>query len=96
MCNVFFEQVVHEDSQPSEIVFTVQSPPALGSLLRFPPNDKHHNNNGEQQHLYQVQSSLRKHLKQILLHLKPNKLLGSNLTKPDPPKSDVSECLTSY
>ncbi len=55
---VLFEQVVHEDSQPSEIVFTVQSPPALGFLQRFPPMDKHQNNNGEQQHLYQVQPTL--------------------------------------
>ncbi|KAE8284919.1 Chondroitin sulfate proteoglycan 4 [Larimichthys crocea] len=36
-------EVVHEDSQPSEIVFTVQSPPTLGFLQ----------NTGEQQHLYQ-------------------------------------------
>ncbi|XP_074474956.1 chondroitin sulfate proteoglycan 4-like [Sebastes fasciatus] len=50
-------EVVHEDSQPSDIVFTVQSPPALGFLQRFPPNDKHQNNIGEQQHLYQVQPS---------------------------------------
>ncbi|XP_044030460.1 chondroitin sulfate proteoglycan 4-like isoform X1 [Siniperca chuatsi] len=47
-------EVVHEDSQPSEIVFTVQSPPTLGFLQRFSPNDKHQNNNGEQQHLYQA------------------------------------------
>ncbi|KAM9338003.1 chondroitin sulfate proteoglycan 4-like [Symphorus nematophorus] len=44
-------EVVHEDSQPSEIVFTVQSPPTLGFLQRFTPNNKHQNN-GEQQHLY--------------------------------------------
>ncbi|TDH01911.1 hypothetical protein EPR50_G00167550 [Perca flavescens] len=48
-------EVVHEDSQPSEIAFTVQSPPALGFLQRIPPNDKHKNNKGEQQRLYQVQ-----------------------------------------
>ncbi|XP_075935926.1 chondroitin sulfate proteoglycan 4-like [Anarhichas minor] len=48
-------EVVHEDSKPSEIVFTVQSPPALGFLQRLPPNDKHQINNGEQLHLHQIQ-----------------------------------------
>ncbi|XP_068588507.1 chondroitin sulfate proteoglycan 4-like [Cebidichthys violaceus] len=48
-------EVVHEDSKPSEIVFTVQSPPALGFLQRLPPNDKHQINNGEQLHLHQTQ-----------------------------------------
>ncbi|KAL7377035.1 hypothetical protein ABVT39_020267 [Epinephelus coioides] len=48
-------EVVHEDSQPSEIVFTVQSPPALGVLHLLPPDDKHQDKNGEQQHVYQVQ-----------------------------------------
>ncbi|XP_059214410.1 chondroitin sulfate proteoglycan 4-like [Centropristis striata] len=42
-------EVVHEDSQPSEIVYTVQSPPVLGFL-----HNKHKSNNGEQQHFYQV------------------------------------------
>ncbi|XP_056259893.1 chondroitin sulfate proteoglycan 4-like [Seriola aureovittata] len=46
-------EVVHEDSQPSEIIFTVQSPPTLGFLQRFSHINKHLNNNGEQQHLYQ-------------------------------------------
>nr|XP_033503141.1 chondroitin sulfate proteoglycan 4 [Epinephelus lanceolatus] len=46
-------EVVHEDSQPSEIVFTVQSPPALGVLQLLPPDDKHQDKNGEQQHVYQ-------------------------------------------
>lgn len=55
---VLYEQVVHEDSQPSEIVFTVQSPPTLGFLQRLPPINKHQTNNGEQQQLYQVQPTL--------------------------------------
>lgn len=55
MYTVLFEQVVHEDSRPAEIVFNVQSPPTLGFLQRIPPSHKHQNNNGEQQHLYQVQ-----------------------------------------
>ncbi|XP_035524183.1 chondroitin sulfate proteoglycan 4-like [Morone saxatilis] len=38
-------EVVHEDSQPSEIVFTVEDPPTLGFLQRFPPRDKHRNSN---------------------------------------------------
>ncbi|XP_040053618.2 chondroitin sulfate proteoglycan 4 [Gasterosteus aculeatus] len=42
-------EVVHEDSRPSEIVFNIQSPPALGFLQRFP----HQTNNGEQLHLDQ-------------------------------------------
>uniref|UniRef100_UPI001ED86138 chondroitin sulfate proteoglycan 4-like n=1 Tax=Scatophagus argus TaxID=75038 RepID=UPI001ED86138 len=46
-------EVVHEDSQPSDIVFTVLSPPTLGFLQRIPPSDKHQNNNGEQWHSYQ-------------------------------------------
>ncbi|KAM8828482.1 chondroitin sulfate proteoglycan 4-like isoform 2-T2 [Spinachia spinachia] len=46
-------EVVHEDSRPSEIVFTVQSPPALGFIQRFPPNEKHQTNNGEPLHLNQ-------------------------------------------
>ncbi|XP_019937105.2 chondroitin sulfate proteoglycan 4-like isoform X1 [Paralichthys olivaceus] len=44
-------EVNHEDSQPSEIIFTVQSPPTLGFLQRSSPINKHQNN-GEQQ-LYQ-------------------------------------------
>ncbi|XP_029372421.1 chondroitin sulfate proteoglycan 4-like [Echeneis naucrates] len=46
-------EVVHEDSQPAEIVFTVQSPPTLGVLQRFSPFGKQQNYNGEEQHLYQ-------------------------------------------
>ncbi|XP_040013786.1 chondroitin sulfate proteoglycan 4-like [Xiphias gladius] len=46
-------EVVHEDSQPSEIIFTVLSPSTLGFLQRFSPINKHQNNNREQQHLYQ-------------------------------------------
>ncbi|XP_062415007.1 chondroitin sulfate proteoglycan 4-like [Pungitius pungitius] len=47
-------EVVHEDSRPSEIVFSVQRPPALGFLQRFPPKEKHQTNKlGEQLHLHQ-------------------------------------------
>ncbi|KAK5878703.1 hypothetical protein CesoFtcFv8_024089 [Champsocephalus esox] len=45
-------EVVHEDSQPSEIVFTVQYPPTWGFLQRY-PSDDHQEHSGEQQHLYQ-------------------------------------------
>ena len=45
-----YPQVIHEDSQPSEILFTVQGPPTLGFLHR-------QQNNGEQQ-LYQVRPTL--------------------------------------
>ncbi|XP_072228140.1 chondroitin sulfate proteoglycan 4-like [Leuresthes tenuis] len=44
-------EVVHEDSQPSEIVFTVHTPPMLGIILRS-INKTHYNINGEQQHLH--------------------------------------------
>nr|XP_020465475.1 chondroitin sulfate proteoglycan 4-like [Monopterus albus] len=46
-------EVVHEDSQPSEIVFTVQSPPTLGFLQRSSPINKHQNNNRGKEPLYQ-------------------------------------------
>ncbi|GLD55148.1 chondroitin sulfate proteoglycan 4-like protein [Lates japonicus] len=42
-------EVVHEDSQPSDIIFTVQSPPTLGFLQRISPL----NDDGEPQYLYQ-------------------------------------------
>uniref|UniRef100_UPI003AADBE43 chondroitin sulfate proteoglycan 4-like n=1 Tax=Centroberyx gerrardi TaxID=166262 RepID=UPI003AADBE43 len=42
-------EVVHEDSQPSEIVFSVQSPPSLGVLCRISPGEEQENNRGEQQ-----------------------------------------------
>ncbi|XP_062268240.1 chondroitin sulfate proteoglycan 4-like [Platichthys flesus] len=41
-------EVIHEDSQPSEIIFTVQSPPTLGFLHRSSPINEPQNN-GEQQ-----------------------------------------------
>ncbi|XP_076020190.1 chondroitin sulfate proteoglycan 4-like [Genypterus blacodes] len=43
-------EVVHEDSQPSEIVYAVQSPPALGVLRRISPKKEHGVNKGKQQH----------------------------------------------
>lgn len=55
---LFSVQVVHDDSLPSEIVFTVQSPPTLGVIQRLTPEDKKGINNGEQQHLYQVKPTL--------------------------------------
>ncbi|XP_008276293.1 chondroitin sulfate proteoglycan 4-like [Stegastes partitus] len=46
-------EVVHEDSQPSEIVFTVQSPPTLGIIERLSTNNQLQNINGDlQQHLH--------------------------------------------
>uniref|UniRef100_A0A3B4VAX2 Chondroitin sulfate proteoglycan 4-like n=1 Tax=Seriola dumerili TaxID=41447 RepID=A0A3B4VAX2_SERDU len=56
--NVSISREHLEDSLPSEIIFTVQSPPTLGFLQRFSHINKHLNNNGEQQHLYQVQPTL--------------------------------------
>uniref|UniRef100_A0A672Z8C2 Laminin G domain-containing protein n=1 Tax=Sphaeramia orbicularis TaxID=375764 RepID=A0A672Z8C2_9TELE len=49
-------EVVHEDSQPSEIVFTVQTPPSMGFLRRISRDKRHRKNNGDQhyQHFYQV------------------------------------------
>ncbi|XP_029941244.1 chondroitin sulfate proteoglycan 4-like [Salarias fasciatus] len=44
-------EVVHEDSQPSEIVFTIQSPPTLGIIHRS-SSGQHRNIIGEQQHIY--------------------------------------------
>ncbi|XP_035800252.2 chondroitin sulfate proteoglycan 4-like isoform X1 [Amphiprion ocellaris] len=44
-------EVVHEDRQPSEIVFTVQSPPTLGIIDRLFTDNQHQNINGEQQHV---------------------------------------------
>ncbi|XP_062290022.1 chondroitin sulfate proteoglycan 4-like [Scomber scombrus] len=46
-------EVVHDDSLPSEIVFTIQSSPTLGFIQRLSPEDKKGIKNGEQQHLYQ-------------------------------------------
>nr|XP_015831979.2 chondroitin sulfate proteoglycan 4 isoform X1 [Nothobranchius furzeri] len=48
-------QVVHEDSDPSEIVFTVQSPPTMGSIYRLYPYKKHLNEKREKQHLHKEQ-----------------------------------------
>ncbi|XP_047424950.1 chondroitin sulfate proteoglycan 4-like isoform X2 [Mugil cephalus] len=46
-------EVVHEDSQPSEIVFTVQRPPTLGVIQRLlADKNTHQNMNGQQQNLY--------------------------------------------
>ncbi|XP_074547006.1 chondroitin sulfate proteoglycan 4-like [Halichoeres trimaculatus] len=46
-------EVVHEDSQPSEIIFTVQSPPTQGVLQISSLSAKQQDYDGEQQHLYQ-------------------------------------------
>ncbi|KAM9841260.1 chondroitin sulfate proteoglycan 4-like [Aulostomus maculatus] len=46
-------EVVHDDSQPSEIIFTVRSPPTLGFIQRVPPEKKHPNYYGEQRYLSQ-------------------------------------------
>uniref|UniRef100_A0A3B4ZZG5 Chondroitin sulfate proteoglycan 4-like n=1 Tax=Stegastes partitus TaxID=144197 RepID=A0A3B4ZZG5_9TELE len=47
-----------EDSQPSEIVFTVQSPPTLGIIERLSTNNQLQNINGDlQQHLHKVQQA---------------------------------------
>ncbi|KAF3702208.1 Chondroitin sulfate proteoglycan 4 [Channa argus] len=40
-------EVVHENNQPSEIVFTVHSQPTVGVLQRVFSNNKHNNNTGE-------------------------------------------------
>lgn len=33
-------QVIHEDSQPSEIVFTIKTPPSFGLILRIPTDKR--------------------------------------------------------
>ncbi|KAF7655510.1 hypothetical protein LDENG_00054980 [Lucifuga dentata] len=43
-------EVVHEDSQPSEIIYTIQSPPTLGILPKISPSKKLQNSNGKQRH----------------------------------------------
>ncbi|KAM3842700.1 LOW QUALITY PROTEIN: chondroitin sulfate proteoglycan 4-like [Diretmus argenteus] len=48
-------EVVHEDSQPSEIVFSVQSPPALGFLQRTSSGEQHGDHQGDHQHRYRYQ-----------------------------------------
>uniref|UniRef100_H2M7L3 Laminin G domain-containing protein n=1 Tax=Oryzias latipes TaxID=8090 RepID=H2M7L3_ORYLA len=49
-------EVVHEDSRPAEIVFTIQSPPKLGVLRRLPPKDKLKIGKEDRHHLHKVQS----------------------------------------
>ncbi|MED6264962.1 hypothetical protein CHARACLAT_020563, partial [Characodon lateralis] len=44
-------EVVHEDSLPSEIVFTVQIPPTVGIIYRLSGNIKHENALGKEQDL---------------------------------------------
>lgn len=52
------EQVFHEDSLPSEIIFVVQRPPSLGFLQKLLSNDRQrHHNPGKQHHLHQVQQT---------------------------------------
>ncbi|XP_061554705.1 chondroitin sulfate proteoglycan 4-like isoform X2 [Phycodurus eques] len=45
-------EVVHEDSQPSEIVFTIQNPPTLGLIEMFSPEKKRRTKNGGQRRLF--------------------------------------------
>ncbi|XP_019713470.1 chondroitin sulfate proteoglycan 4-like [Hippocampus comes] len=47
-------EVFHEDSQPSEIIFTIQNPPTLGFIERFSPEKKRRAKNGGRQHLFQA------------------------------------------
>ncbi|XP_061732939.1 chondroitin sulfate proteoglycan 4-like isoform X1 [Nerophis ophidion] len=46
-------EVVHVDSQPSEIVFTVQSPPSLGLIEMLTSEKKRRTNNEGRQHRFQ-------------------------------------------
>nr|XP_057909627.1 chondroitin sulfate proteoglycan 4-like isoform X2 [Doryrhamphus excisus] len=52
-------EVVHTDSKPSEIVFTIQSPPDLGLIEIFSSEKKQRTKNGGQQHLIQHSQKLR-------------------------------------
>lgn len=70
------EQVFHENSQPSEIVYTVQSPPTFGFLQRSPPKDKHRHNTRDQQHLYYVRPLFSTRLQ------KSETTWGSDVNKP--------------
>lgn len=53
---MFCLQVVHEDSRPAEIVFTIQSPPKLGVLRRLAPKEKLKIANEDRHHLHKVRS----------------------------------------
>ncbi|KAM3600638.1 uncharacterized protein V6R79_026433 [Siganus canaliculatus] len=46
-------EVIHEDSEPSEIVFSVQSPPVLGVLQTFSNDNKLERSNGGQHNFHQ-------------------------------------------
>ncbi|XP_054612370.1 chondroitin sulfate proteoglycan 4-like isoform X2 [Dunckerocampus dactyliophorus] len=52
-------EVVHIDSKPSEIVFTIQRPPDLGLIEMFSSEKKLRTKNGGQQHLIQHSQKLR-------------------------------------
>ncbi|KAM9735104.1 chondroitin sulfate proteoglycan 4-like [Menidia menidia] len=41
-------EVVHEDSQPSEIFFTIHSPPSLGTIQRLTANNTHYQAAGQE------------------------------------------------
>ncbi|XP_061836933.1 chondroitin sulfate proteoglycan 4-like isoform X6 [Nerophis lumbriciformis] len=47
-------EVIHVDSQPSEIIFTVQSPPSLGLIEMFTSEKKRRTKNEGHQHRFQV------------------------------------------
>ncbi|XP_037121566.1 chondroitin sulfate proteoglycan 4-like isoform X2 [Syngnathus acus] len=46
-------EVFHEDSHPSEIVFTIQQPPTLGFIERSSLQEKRQPKNGRHRHLFQ-------------------------------------------
>ncbi|XP_077353962.1 chondroitin sulfate proteoglycan 4-like isoform X1 [Festucalex cinctus] len=46
-------EVFHEDSQPSEIIFTVQNLPTLGFIERFSPEKRRRTKNGGPRRLFQ-------------------------------------------
>lgn len=51
------EQVFHENSLPSEIVFTVHTPPTFGFLQRWPPGEEQPHDARDRQHLDLVSPS---------------------------------------
>lgn len=62
--HAFLHQVVHEDSLPSDIVFTVQEPPTVGIIYRVSGSNNLENVHGEKQDLEKVCS--------LLVHLDRN------------------------
>lgn len=47
---VLVKQVFHENNLPSEIIFTIQTPPTFGFLQRLPIGEEYQHDTRDQQH----------------------------------------------